>query len=201
MQKTILFIITLLLITLTGINAQAQNTEKKEAEKPQTTTTTVDAWREATPLSEQSYYTPPAVVEAESSDNVESKETDAQIEKRILDLEQRLMEALKKRDPVMLKHLLAEDFVPAGVNITAAQPDKTRYIEWALKNLELKSYTLGKTTVRVFRTTAIVTVNYKRQATIAGLPSNGDFIITDVWVKREKQWKAVSHHISQSSKP
>jgi hypothetical protein len=107
------------------------------------------------------------------------------------------MEAHKQRDLVALKQLLADDFVPVGANLTPIQTDKTRYIEWAQKNLDLKSYTLGKITVRVYRTTALVTVPYKQQATIGGLPADGDFIATDVWVKRGKLWQAVSHHVSR----
>lgn len=198
MQKMILGIAMLLLTTLASISVQAQNPEKKETEKKEATT--ADAWRQALPDGEQPSNTAPVVVMEESTDNVEARETEAQIEKRILDLEGRLMKALKQRDSVALKHLLADDFMPVGVNITESQPDKNRYIEWALKNLELKSYTLEKTTVRSYRTTAVVTVHYKRQAIIAGSPSDGDFIATNVWVKRGKIWQAVAHHVSQLSK-
>lgn len=198
MQKMILATTALLLITLTSVSANAQNTDKKEDEKPKTST--VDAWRNALPQSE-TVDAPPAVVMEESKDNVEGAEDEAQIKKRILDLEQRLMEALKQRDPATLKVLLADDFVLAGVNIPGTQPDKTRFIEWAQKKLELKSYNIQKATVRVYPTTAVVTTSYKRQATIAGSPTDGDFIVTDVWVKRGKRWQAVSHHISQLEKP
>ncbi len=198
MQKMILATAALVFITLTGVSADAQNTNKKEDEKPKTTT--VDAWRNALPQSETTGI-PPAVVMEESTDNVEAAEDAAQTEKRILDLEQRLMEAIKQRDSVALKSLLADDFMPTGVNISRAQPDKTRFIEWTQKNLELKSYTVEKTSVRVYQRTAVVTVNYKRQATIAGVPSDGDFVATNVWIKRGKLWQAVSQHISQVSKP
>ncbi len=188
----------LVFITLTGVSADAQNTNKKEDEKPKTTT--VDAWRNALPQSETTGI-PPVVVMEESTDNVEVAEDTTQIEKRIIDLEQRLMEALKQRDPAALKVLLADDFMLAGVNIPGTQPDKTRFIEWAQKKLELKSYIIQKTTVRVYPTTAVVTTSYKRQAKIAGLPTDGDFTVTDVWVKRGKRWQAVSHHISRLEKP
>jgi ketosteroid isomerase-like protein len=189
----------LLLITFAGVSASAQGTEKKEAEK----TTTIDAWRQALPDGNQSPNTPPTVAMDESKDNVESEETPAQIEKRILDLERRLIEAVKLRDSVALKRFLADDFILAGMNLTGseAQSVKTRYIEWALKNLELKSYNLEKATVRVHASTAIVTFNFKRQAMVAGSPADGDFIVTDVWVKRGKRWQAASHHISLSPKP
>ena len=196
MQKMILIIATLFLITSASIDAHAQNTEKKEPEK----TTAVDAWRQALPESEQTSNTPVVVMD-ESTNRVEVRETPEQVEERILALEQKLMEALKGRDSVALKYLLADDFIPAGVNITAAQPDKTRFIEWSLKNLEIKSYTVEKTTVRVYQSTAVVTVQYKRQAAVAGVPSDGNFIATDVWVRRGKQWQAVSHHVSPLPKP
>jgi len=196
MQKMILIIATLFLITSASIDAHAQNTEKKDPEK----TNAVDAWRQALPESEQTSNTPVVVMD-ESTNRVEARETPEQVEKRILDLEQKLMEALKGRDSVALKYLLADDFIPAGVNITAAEPDKARFIEWSLKNLEIKSYTVEKTTVRVYQSTAVVTVQYKRQAAVAGVPSDGNFIATDVWVRRGKQWQAVSHHVSPLPKP
>lgn len=200
MRKMILVIMpALLLIALAGASASAQGTEKKETEK----TTTLDAWRQALPDGDQSPNIPPRVAMGDSKDNVEAEETPAQIEKRILDLERRLMEALKLRDAATLQRLLADDFILAGMNLTgtASQPDKTRYIEWALKNLELKSYNLEKTTVRVYASTAIVTFNFKRQASVAGSPADGDFMVTDVWVKRGKRWQAAAHHISPLPKP
>ena len=191
MKKMNLVVIALLFVASASINALAQ-TEKKES-------TTAGAWRQAMPEAEETS-NGLSVVMDESKDNVENRETTAETEKRILGLQRRLMEAHKQRDLVALKQLLADDFVPVGANLTPIQTDKTRYIEWAQKNLDLKSYTLGKITVRVYRTTALVTVPYKQQATIGGLPADGDFIATDVWVKRGKLWQAVSHHVSQISK-
>ncbi len=199
MQKMISVVATLLLITSAAISVQAQNTEKKETEKKETTT--ADAWRQALPANEQTYDTPVPVVMEESRDNVEARETAAQIETRILDLERRLMEAFKQRDSVALKQLLADDFMPAGANITESQSDKTRFIEWVLKNSELKSYAVDKTKVRVYPASlAVVTTYYKQKTVIDGVPTDVDFIATDVWVKRNKQWQIVSHHVSQLPK-
>jgi len=192
MKITILASITLLFITVANSGIQAQTPEKKDTETPQTTT--VDAWRNALPP--QSEVTAPAA----EADAFEGEETESQVENRILNLEQRLLEALRQRDQATLKNLLADDIVIAGLNIPGAQSDKVRFIDWAQKKLELKSYTVQKTAIRVFPLTAVVTVHYKRQASIAGAPSDGDFIVTGVWVKRGKQWQAISHHISPVAK-
>jgi ketosteroid isomerase-like protein len=197
MRKTIRLMTVLLLVTIANLAAYAQqDKEKKEAEKPQTTT--ADAWRNALPVNEQPATNQPVNEQAKQSEVVE---TNADIERKVLELEKRLMSAVKGRDSATLKSLLADDFLLAGINIEGAKSDKIRYINWAVKSLELKTYSLGKTTVRIFPETAIVSYNYTRQASIAGVPSDGDFVVTDVWVKRGDQWLAVSQHISSVPKP
>lgn len=193
MRKISLMITACLLVTLaTIIGADAQTLEKKDSEK-----TTVDAWRGAIPQGEQSSDAPPTVITAESRDNVEARETPAEIEKRILELQTRFMEALKKRDAATLNYLLADDFAPTEISATDSQTDKNRFIQAALKNTDLKSFVVEKTTVRSYRTAAVVTVRYKQQSGAAGAAaSDSGFISTDVWVKRGKLWQAVSHHVS-----
>ena len=197
MRKIISAMAVLLVITTANLATYAQDKEKKETEKPPQTST-VDAWRQALPVTEQTQTTTSAAEETNSDEVVE---TPAAIEKKVLDLERRMLEAVKTRDSATLKSLLADDFLLAGINIAGEKSDKTRYINWAVKNLELKTYSLDKSTVRVFPATAIVSYNYKRQANIGGTPADGDFVVTDVWVKRANQWVVVSHHISSMPKP
>lgn len=185
-----------MLIAAFGGNLYAQSSKDKE-KKPETTT--VDAWRVALPQSEQT--APPIVVPEESRDNVERKETAAQTEKRILELEQRLMTSLKDRDLNSLGFLIADDFVLAGQELPGTQSDKERYITWATGQLQIRSYDVEKVVVRAYPATAIVTLKYKRQASIGGTPSDGDFTVTNVWIRREKLWRIAAHHISQTLNP
>ena len=199
MQKMTLVITTLLLITSASVSAFAQTPEKKEGEKKPATT--ADAWRQALPASEQTSDTPPVVVMEESRNNIEVRETAEQIESRVLDLQQKFMEAFKGRDWVALRQLLADDFMPTGMNMPESQADKTRFIDWAAKNSEIKSYAVDKTKVRVYpAATAIVTTYYKQKTVVDGVSADADFVATNVWVKRQKQWQAVSHHVSQLPK-
>lgn len=191
----ILVAASLLLAASANVGVRAQGTEKKDETKAPTAT--IDAWRQALPAVEQTDVAPQIVME-ESRNNIEARETTAQIETRILDLERRLMEAFKQRNSTVLKELLADDFMPAGTNITESQADKARFIEWSLKNSNLKSYAAEKTKVRVFPASlAVVTTFFKQQIVVGGVPTEVDFTATDVWVKRKKQWQAISHHVSQ----
>lgn len=199
MQKMTLVVTTLLLITSASISAFAQTPEKKEDDKKPTTT--ADAWRQALPANEQTSDTPPVVVMQESRNNVDARETAEQIESRVLDLQQKFMEAFKGRDWVALRQLLADDFMPTGMNMPEAQADKARFIDWATKSSEIKSYAVDKTKVRVYPSAmAIVTTYYKQKAVVDGVSADADFVATNVWVKRQKQWQAVSHHVSQLPK-
>lgn len=198
MRKIISVGAQFLLIAIVSLDLHAQISKEKEKDKtPQTTT--VDAWREALPQSEQTG--PPVVVVEESRDKVESRETADQIEKRILELEQRLMESLKMRDTASLDSLIADDFIVTGLDLAGTQPDKDRFIKWATGQLQLKSYDVEKFLVRVYPATAVVTLKFKRQASIGGTPSDGDFTVTNVWIRREKSWRIASHHISRSPGP
>jgi hypothetical protein len=188
MRKIILVTAVFTLITLTHFSVDAQ----EKTEKPKTAT--VDAWRNAIPVNEQPP-TSPTIVDPDANDP-EVVETPAQIEKKVLELEKTMLEALKGRDSVTLKSLLADDFLLTGINIAGAKSDKAGYIDWALKNLELKTYILDKPKVRTYPATVVVAYDYKRQASIGGTPSDGDFVVTSVWVKRGNRWRAVSHHIS-----
>ncbi len=195
MQKTILVAIQILLIFIISVDLYAQSSNEKE-KKPQTAT--VDAWREALPLSEENAPTIP--VPEESTDNVERKETAAETERRILELEQRLMESLKVRDSASLGFLIADDFMLAGLDLAGTESDKDRFVKWATSQLKVKSYDVEKVLVRVYPATAVVTLRYKRQASIGGAPADGDFTVTNVWVRRDKLWRITSHHISASPK-
>jgi len=193
MRKIIIAVGLLLLTASASIDSYAQDADKK----PQTT---IDAWRQALPGGVSS--DPPTVVMDESTNNVEVKETAAQIESRIFDLERRLMDAFNKRDSIALNQLLADDFVPAGADLTESQAEKNRFIEATLKNTDTKTYVPEKTKVRVYSTTtAVVTTYYKQQKVVGGAPAaTVDFTATDVWLKRKKQWQAVSHHVTELPK-
>lgn len=188
----------LFLIILMSEGLYAQSTKDKDKKPP---TSTVDAWRRALPKSEQPSNVPPIVVDEEAVNKVNSEESAEHIERRILGLEQSFLESMRQRDSVTLEGLIANDFMLAGLNVSGNQPDKERFINWVLNELRIRSYNVENTLVRVHPATAIVMVNYKRQASLAGFASDGDFVVTNVWVKRGQTWQIMSHHVSQPSKP
>ncbi|CAN5678467.1 hypothetical protein BH20ACI4_BH20ACI4_29120 [soil metagenome] len=196
-KKIILLSLALIFSALANDSIQAQSTEKTDEKKEQPTTTTVDAWRVATPLSEQHFVVTAAVNEAS-----EVEESSRQIEKRVTDLEMKLAESLKTSDSDTLRQILADDFVVNGRNLAESRSTKNGFIDWILKNGEHKSLTVENVKVRVFGPdTAIVTVQYKNVSNGAAGATDAVFVATDVWVKRGNFWQVASHHISPLTKP
>jgi len=175
----------------------SQTPEKKETEKPKTTT--VDAWREAMPQSEA--VGTPVGSEGLTGDGLEVRESTSEIENRVIGLEERFLDALKRRDPALLGPLLAHDYMPAGLNLAGPSAGKTYFLARSVKESELSSYQIEKTTVRVYDQTVVTTVRYKKTpATPAAAASGPELLAIGVWVRRENQWEVVSHHVSTAPK-
>ena len=187
------------LLAFANFNAAAQTTDNGQPEKQEKTT--IDAWRGAMPQAEQ-----PSDSTMENPDKTDLvEETANDIQNKIIGLEQNLLAAHQQRDAAAFKEILADDFVPAGMNTTDARADKNRYTAQMFKNSELQDYGIEKVAVRVYGKTALATVNYKKQtaagASAASAAAAGNLIATDVWVKNGLRWQLVSHHISSAPKP
>ncbi len=178
---------------VTTVNAQQPAPKQEPETKP--TGNTVDAWRTAMPESEKTSPVDDEVVPA--SDVEESSE---QIEKRLDLLERKLADAIKGRDAVTLKRIIADDFTLTGAQPAATLTDKIRYIESALRDDNLTAYNFEKLKVRVYGATAIVNAIYKPQPSVAGKETGVDVLITDVWVRQGKRWRVVTRHSSSTAK-
>lgn len=189
---------TLVLMLFIPFIVAAQDASKTVDTPQKPTTTTVDAWRNALPEKER--LTSP--VDETASANVKAgEESFDQIEKRLNTLERRLMDAIKLHDAATLKRILADDFTLTSALSIGTGQDKTQYVEDVLRDWQLKSYNFDKLKVRVYGDTALVNAGYKQEAVVAGKESSGNFLLTDVWVKREGHWHVVSRHTSQVVSP
>lgn len=172
--------------------ALGQSTSKPAEVPPKSdNTTTVDAWRQALPESENRAWNP------QESEAANSEESFAAVEKTLVELEYAWMEAVKLRDPLKLRQLLAADFTESSAAKKDSPLGKKQYVASALHELTLRSYQFDKLSVRVYPNTVVVDASFSQQASIGEEPWNGSFILTDVWIKQNGSWKAVSRHLSR----
>jgi ketosteroid isomerase-like protein len=121
----------------------------------------------------------------------DKKASDAVVRESIVRLNREWNEALVRRDVASLDRVLNDDFVFTGP--TGRLQDKTQYIKsiqssdrsfasFDTVNLEMRIY--GHATVVTGR--AVAKILYKNEERI------NHYRYTDVWIKRQTQWRAVA---------
>jgi ketosteroid isomerase-like protein len=181
------FVVALVLSTTASVAIRAQE-KNKETQKP---ATTVDAWRQALP--------PEAETErpaAEPANSAQPRPSREEVEKSLLAIERKWMEALKLRDASVLSQIVSDDFTLVSPRLVLTTRGRDKYFAHALRDLNLASYDFSEPTVRLYGRTAIVSGQLKQNATVAGEDWSGTYLITDVWVNRDGIWQVVSRHAS-----
>jgi hypothetical protein len=120
----------------------------------------------------------------------------SKIERELIKAENEEIEALKQHDESGLRRILADEFTFVGSRPTGERTHKDRYID---NNLQYtwNSYNFSDFFIRVYGLTAVVNCRFNRQIVSAERESTGDYLFTDVWVKRSGRWQLVARHASQ----
>jgi hypothetical protein len=118
------------------------------------------------------------------------------VEETLIQMEQAWSQADIKRDATALNQILAEDWI--GTDFEGTLLNKAQ----ALTGISSGSGTLQSTVlrdmkVRVYGSTAVVTGTDTEKGEYHGKDSSGRYLWTDVFVRRNGRWQAVS---SQSTK-
>ncbi len=125
-----------------------------------------------------------------------AKESAADIEKALLQMERDWMEAFKNRDKAALESILADDFV--SISWEGKTFDKAESIAVSTDaSNKLDSYTLTPLKVRIYGETAVVTGGDIEKGSYQGKDTSGQYAWTDVYAKRNGRWQAVSSHSSR----
>lgn len=109
---------------------------------------------------------------------------------------QEWMDAIRSRDRAALESFLAPEF-----RLTSARTDqwidRERWLELALSEVEMVSFSVDEMETALIDDTAIVWSRISQQAKVAGEDWSDRFMLTDVWVRREDRWQVVARHSSQ----
>lgn len=119
------------------------------------------------------------------------------IVQEFLDLENAWAAAWQKPDVEALKRILADDFTLTSSRSAGELMDKAAYIDAAVNRVKGSGYSFDRIKVRLYGDTAVVNAWFRQQATYDGQDWSGDFLLTDVWVKRDGRWQVVSRHASR----
>jgi|GEM_PF-1158722 len=180
------------LVCLTSVAAGQGRTGQGEA--PQQPRSTAEAWKQALPQHEEP---DPSAAAAGDARRGSAEDTRQEIERRLGELEQSWVDAVRAGDAVSLRRLLAPDFAHAGAGAEGSPfaLDKAAYVAHVMRESKTAAHRLDRLRVRVYDDTAVVSGLYVRDEAAAD-GAGGDFAFTDVWVKKAGVWRAVSRHSS-----
>jgi ketosteroid isomerase-like protein len=121
------------------------------------------------------------------------------VEQELVKLENEWARAWQLPDPAALENLIADDFTLTSALSKGEVTNKRQYIDTVIRLVRGESYSFERMNVRIYGDTAVITACFQQSATFAGSDWSGDFLVTDVWVKRGGQWRVVARHASQPS--
>lgn len=107
----------------------------------------------------------------------------------LIDREREWMEAGKRKDMAALERIVGADYVYTASG--HGRQSRERWME-IVAVYDLERFSFLDVDVRLYGDVAVVLSRYEQQATVSGARRSGEFLITDVWVRREGEWQVVA---------
>jgi hypothetical protein len=119
----------------------------------------------------------------------------------LISLQHEWMEAVKSRDIEFLERLLGPEFVLFTGRPGIEMRTRQQYLDVTRDNYTLDSFEYVELDVQTYEGFGFVRSRYRQHGWMDDKERNQAFLMTDVWVKRDGQWQAVSRHISPLDSP
>jgi uncharacterized protein DUF4440 len=110
-------------------------------------------------------------------------------------LENDWLEAVKRGDEAAVTGLLGESFEMRSALAPGAPVPGAEWVQSALHEFRLMSFTLSGMAVRDMGTAAVVSFRLEQVADAAGKHEWAAFFVTDVWVQADGAWKVEARYV------
>jgi len=114
-------------------------------------------------------------------------------EDEILRLANEWMDAVRHKNVETLESLVAREYMLQAPGIGRMPRD-----QWlaAISVYDIQSFEFSDVQVHIYGDTAVMRSRYTQKATYQGGDRSGEFLVTDVWVRRDGRWQVVTRHTS-----
>lgn len=117
------------------------------------------------------------------------------------DLERKLQQAVQDRDLDRLDRLLGEEFVLVTGRPGAETRDRAEWLQVTVQEYAVESWDFAELDVREYGHVGLVQARYTQQARLGDEDRSGDYLLTDLWVRRKGDWIIVHRHLSPLATP
>jgi ketosteroid isomerase-like protein len=108
----------------------------------------------------------------------------------------RWAEAVRDRDIRYLERLLAPEFTLTTGRRPSPIRGREEYLEITESRYAVEEFEFERVEVLDYGDAAVVRSRYSQRGTMDGEDRSQTFLITDVFVRRDNRWLAVSRHLS-----
>jgi ketosteroid isomerase-like protein len=123
------------------------------------------------------------------------------VDQEFVTLEQQWMAAVVSRDKAALDRMMGDEFTLTSAYSTGELTSKEQFIKNVTQSVKGQEFTYHDSHATVYGDVAILKTRVKSRYTFDTDDRSGDYLITDVWVKRDGRWQVVSRHSSLPAKP
>jgi ketosteroid isomerase-like protein len=120
------------------------------------------------------------------------RELRSQIER----LERRWMDAVRDRDMEFLDRLLGEEFTLTTGRPGAPVRTREEWLQITRDRYSIEQYEFDRLDVFPYGHVALARSRYRQRGAMDGEDRSQAFLMTDVFVRRDGRWRAVTRHIS-----
>ena len=123
---------------------------------------------------------------------LETGADDSAVQQKLMQMEREWASAMMTNDPTVIQRIEADDY---GYLMDGMKGGKQGDLDQAKSHAFVGTCELSEMQVRVFGDAAVVTGKAAlRDAKYNGKDVSGDYLFTDVYVKRDGRWQAVASH-------
>ena len=119
-------------------------------------------------------------------------------EQEIRDVQQRWMEAARRKDESALDAILGDEYVLITARLGVV--DRSSWLAMG-PDYTIQDFEYLESDINVYGATAVSNSRYRQKATFKGQDLSTAFYLTDVWVKRDGRWQVVTRHSSFAETP
>jgi hypothetical protein len=115
---------------------------------------------------------------------------------KLVRLERDLMRAVKERTLDVCERVLADEFTLVTGRPGAEIRSRAEWLEVTADRYVLDTYEFESIDVSVYGHIAVVRTRHRQSATVDGDDRTGEYLTTDVWIRRGGRWQLVNRHLS-----
>jgi len=117
-------------------------------------------------------------------------------DQQFIALEQQWMDAVVKRDQAALDRIMGDEFTLASAFSTGERTSKAQFLKNVLQSVKGQEFTFHDSHTDLYGDVAVFKSRVKSKYTFDQDDRTGDYLVTDVWIKRDGRWQVVSRHSS-----